>query len=95
MATITLSLPDKLKTQMEKVDMINWSSVARRAFVEQLKDFMQLQKLKKVREISEIDEDDDRDFNEEYKKELLKITKNSPTGPLRTPEEFNDWCNAL
>ena len=75
MATITLSVPDELKAQMEKVDMINWSSVARRAFIEQLRDVMQLQMLKKVREISEIDDDDDRDFNEKYKKELLEIVK--------------------
>jgi len=52
MATITLSVPDELKAQMEKVEMINWSSVARLAFIEQLDDFMKLQKLKQLKAFS-------------------------------------------
>ena len=46
MATITLSVPDKLKDKMDKVEIINWSSVARQAFKEQLEDIEQLKKLK-------------------------------------------------
>ena len=52
MATMTLSVPDELKAQMEKVEMINWSSVARRAFIEQLDDFIKLQKLKQLKAFS-------------------------------------------
>ena len=33
MGTITLSVPDELKEKMAKTDWINWSSVAREAFV--------------------------------------------------------------
>ncbi len=75
MPTITLSVPEDLKKAMDSSKMINWSEVARRAFVEQLKDLMELQKMKKIRDISEISAFDDRDFNEQYKKELMKIVK--------------------
>ena len=34
MATIALSVPDELKKEMEKFKIINWSAVAREAFVE-------------------------------------------------------------
>lgn len=52
MATITLSVPDELKTKMDKVDVINWSSVARKAFAEQLEDIKELQKLKQLKAFS-------------------------------------------
>ena len=42
MRTITLSVPDTLKSRMDKTDWINWSSVARRAFAETLIDVKEL-----------------------------------------------------
>lgn len=93
MPTITLSVPEDLKKAMDNSKMINWSEVARRAFVEQLKDLMELQKMKKIRDISEINTFDDRDFNEQYKKELMKVVK----GPhIKVDiDELNDWFKSL
>jgi metal-responsive CopG/Arc/MetJ family transcriptional regulator len=62
MGTITLSLPEKLKQTMDCVDWINWSSVARRAFVETLKDIRELELIKKAREVSGISDNDKREL---------------------------------
>lgn len=86
MGTITLSVPDKLKSKMDKLDWVNWSSVARRAFSETLHDAMEMESRKKARELSEIDESDNRDFNEEYKKELLEVTKGEHTETLSSED---------
>lgn len=75
MPTITLAIPEDLKKAMNKSRMINWSEVARKAFIEQLKDLIELERMKKVREISEISIKDERNFNKNYQKELLEITK--------------------
>lgn len=48
MATITLSVPNELKAQMTKTDVINWSSVARKAFAEQLRYMEELNKVKEI-----------------------------------------------
>lgn len=72
MGTVTVSVPDELKDEMGKADWINWSSVARKAFVETLKDVKELEMRKKVREISEIAEDDDREIREEVAKRIIK-----------------------
>jgi predicted transcriptional regulator len=48
MATMTLSVPDELKTKMEEVEVINWSSVARKAFLQQLKYMEELNKVKEI-----------------------------------------------
>ncbi|MDP2672438.1 MAG: hypothetical protein Q8O84_01355 [Nanoarchaeota archaeon] len=88
MPAITLSIPPELKKIMDSSKMINWSEVARRAFIEQLKDIIELERMKKIRELSEIDIDDNRDFNSKYKKELMKITKSPHTKSL-TLNELN------
>ena len=70
--TITLSVPDELKEKMSKTDWVNWSSVARHAFSEMLKDVEELQLKKKIREISEIDEGDTREVKESVVREVVK-----------------------
>jgi hypothetical protein len=72
MATITLSVPDELKSMMEKEDWVNWSSVARHAFAEQLKDIKELHIIRKARRISEIAEGDNREVKPEVAKEVVK-----------------------
>ena len=72
MGTITLSVPDNLKREMSMTDWINWSSVARHAFAETLKDIKELQLKKKIREISEIAEDDTREVKESVVKEVVE-----------------------
>ena len=94
MPTITLAVPEILKKAMDSSKMINWSEVARRAFVEQLKDLIELERMKKVREISEIKTDDNREFNSKYKKELLEIIKSPHIGPIKS-DELKKWFNSL
>jgi len=101
MGTITLSVPDKLKKKMSKTDWINWSSVARHAFSEILKDVKELQLKKKIKEISEIDEDDTREIKDSVVKEVIKsiedTSKKLKSGKIKpmTLEEFNKWCNSI
>ena len=101
MGTITLSVPDELKEKMSKTDWINWSSVARHAFSETLKDLEELQLKKKIREISEIDEDDTREVKESVVKEVVKsieaTAKELRSGKRKpiTLEEFNKWCDSV
>ena len=77
MGTITLSVPDKLKLKMGKLDWINWSSVARHAFSRTLRDARELALIKKMREISEISEYDDREVKESIIKEVVKSIEDS------------------
>ena len=72
MGTITLSVPDNLKSEMDKTDFINWSSVARRAFAATLEDVKELELMKKVRAISEISDDDKREVKESVVKEVVE-----------------------
>ena len=72
MGTITLSVPDELKEKMSKTDWVNWSSVARHAFSETLKDMEELQLKKRLRGISEIAEDDNREVKASVFKEFVE-----------------------
>ena len=94
MATITLSVPDKLKVKMDKSDWINWSSVARHAFAETLEDVNSLKIMKRVREISEISETDMREVKESIIKELKCKTRAS-SGKSMSSAEFSRWCDSL
>jgi hypothetical protein len=101
MGTITLSVPDELKFKMDKTDFINWSSVARKAFAETLKDVVKLELLKKIREISEISEDDSREVKGTIIKELVsdveKVSKDLKSGKLKPKslKEFNNFYKSL
>jgi len=101
MGTITLSVPDKLKAKMGKLDWINWSSVARHAFSRTLNDAKELELIRKVREISGISEYDNREVKESVFKEFVesveKTSKNLKSGKLKsmTLDEFNKWCDSI
>lgn len=75
MGTITLSVPNDLKSQMDSEDRINWSSVARRAFAETLNDLKHVELVKKVRQISEISDDDKREVKQSIVDEVIKSTE--------------------
>jgi hypothetical protein len=100
MGTMTLSVPDELKDEMDKTDFINWSSVARKAFSETLKDVKKLALIKKIRDISEISDNDLREVKDSVVKEVVssveKVSKDLKSGKLKpkTLKEFNDWCNS-
>ncbi len=101
MGTITLSVPNELKSEMDKTDIINWSSVARHAFSEILEDVKELQLKKKIREISEISKDDTREVRKSVAKEVVESTDNASKElrlgkrKAKTLGEFNKWCSSL
>ncbi len=101
MGTITLSVPDELKRRMSRADWINWSSVARRAFSELLKDVEELEMRRKVLEIGGIPEDDTREVRKELAEDVVKsieeTVKDLKSGKIKpmTLEEFNKWCEEL
>ena len=101
MGTITLSVPDKLKSEMDKTDWINWSSVARHAFAERLSDIKELELKKKIREISEISDDDTREVKESVVRAVVKsveeTSKRLKSGKIKpiTGDEFNKWCDSI
>lgn len=101
MGTITLSVPDNLKSEMDKTDFINWSAVARRAFAETLEDVKELELKKKIKAISEIADDDKREVKESVAKEVIesieKTAKDLRSGKIKpkSPEEFKKWCDSL
>jgi len=55
MKNMTLSVPDELKTKMDKFKEINWSEVARQAFVQKMEDMELLKKLKKKSRMTKAD----------------------------------------
>lgn len=55
MVTMTLAVPNELKSKMEVFPEINWSEVARQAFMQKLKDMEFLKKFKSESKISEAD----------------------------------------
>jgi hypothetical protein len=74
-STITLSVPDELKQKMNKTDWINWSSVARKAFVETLNDLQKLNAIKKMEKISEIKSNDNREIKDELLEKIINKTE--------------------
>lgn len=83
MGTITLSLPDELKAKIDKIDWINWSSIARHAFFETLKDVREVELKKRVHEISEIPEHD----NKKVKESIVRKVINSVERTLKQSKE--------
>ena len=69
MVNITLSVPEELKNKMERFRIINWSEVAREAFVEKMK---QLEILESFSKQSELTEEDALRLGRKVNKELAK-----------------------
>jgi uncharacterized NAD(P)/FAD-binding protein YdhS len=96
MGTITLSVPDELKRRMSQVDWVDWSSVARKAFSERLRDIKELELRKKIAEISEIPEDDTREVRKELAEDVVRSIEDTiKSGKTVTLHEFNKWCEEL
>ncbi len=58
MGTLSVSVPDDLREQMVKLDEINWSAVARKAFEEKVKEVDFLKNLAKRSKLTEKDADE-------------------------------------
>ena len=55
MATLTLAVPDEMKKKMDSFPEMNWSEVARQAFLHKMEDMEFLRKFKEKSRLSEAD----------------------------------------
>ena len=55
MATMTLAIPDKLKSEMNEFPEMNWSEAARQAFARKIRDLRILQEFSKDSTLTEED----------------------------------------
>ena len=74
MTTMTLAVPNELKTQMDIFPEINWSEVARQAFMQRIKD---LEFLRKFKSDSTLTEEDALRLGKDVSKKLSKRLRNS------------------
>ena len=55
MVTITLAVPEELKKKMESFPEMNWSEIARQAFIQKLRDLEFLREFKSKSKLTEKD----------------------------------------
>ena len=72
MTTMTLAVPSELKDKMEQFPEMNWSEVARQAFIQSIKD---LEFLRKFKFNSTLTEEDALRLGKELNKNLAKRYK--------------------
>ena len=72
MTTMTLAVPSELKHKMETFPEMNWSEVARQAFMQRIKD---LEFLRKFKSGSTLTEEDALRLGRELNKNLAKRYK--------------------
>ena len=72
MTTMTLAVPSELKHKMETFPEMNWSEVARQAFMQRIKD---LEFLRKFKSDSTLTEEDAIRLGRELNKNLAKRYK--------------------
>lgn len=72
MGTLSVSVPDDLREQMIKLDEINWSAVARKAFEEKIKE---VDFLKNIAQRSKLTKIDAEEIANKINKEVAKRFK--------------------
>ncbi len=55
MTTLTLAVPDEMKKKMDTFPEMNWSEVARQAFMQKIEDMEFMRKFKEKSKLSETD----------------------------------------
>ncbi len=55
MTTLTLAVPDEMKKKMESFPEMNWSEIARQAFMQKIEDMEFLRKFREKSRLSEAD----------------------------------------
>ena len=55
MTTLTLAVPDEMKRKMDSFPEMNWSEVARQAFMQKIEDMDFLRKFKEKSKLTEVD----------------------------------------
>ena len=74
MTTLSVSVPDNLKSKMDKFDEVNWSAVARKAFEEKVNQIDLLKKLVKKSKLTEKDaEEISRKINKSMAKKFMSM----------------------
>ena len=69
MTTLTLAVPDEMKKKMDSFPEMNWSEVARQAFMQKIED---MEFLRKFKEKSKLTESDAMRLGKEVSKEVSK-----------------------
>lgn len=69
MGVVSVSVPEKLKRKMAKMEEINWSAVARKAFEEKVK---QIEFMKKIANKSKLTEKDVKEISDKINKNISK-----------------------
>ncbi len=72
MVSITISLDEKSRKEMQKFSWVNWSEVARNILLERLKKQEKLEKLKSLLENSELSEEDIIELSKKARKGRFK-----------------------
>ncbi len=72
MGTLSVSVPEDLREQMVKLEEINWSAVARRAFEEKVKE---VEFLRNIAEKSKLTEKDAEEIAAKINKSMAKKFK--------------------
>lgn len=67
MTTLTLAVPDEMKKKMDSFPEMNWSEIARQAFMQKIED---MEFLRKFREKSKLSEADALRLGKEVSKEV-------------------------
>lgn len=69
MGTMSVSVPEDLRTRMTQLDEVNWSAVARKAFEEKVKE---IDILKKIASKSKLSEKDAMDISRKINESMAK-----------------------
>ncbi len=72
MPTVTLSLPEEVKKKMEKFAWLNWSALAREAFIKKMRQLEILDKFEKDFEKSKLTDEDCIKRGRELRKSMSK-----------------------
>ena len=76
MATLTLAVPEEMKSKMDSFPEMNWSEVARQAFMQKIED---MEFLRKFKEKSRLTENDalrlGKEVSREVSSKLRKMVK--------------------
>jgi hypothetical protein len=75
MVNMTLSLPDEFKRKMDKFAWLNWSEIARDAFVKRMRQLELLERLNKDFEKSELTDEDCISLGRKLREDIWKKYK--------------------
>ena len=72
MVNMTLSLPDEFRQKMDKFAWLNWSEIARDAFVKRMRQLEALEQFREGLENSSLSDEDCINLGRKLKEDMLK-----------------------